>query len=216
MRQLDIFTAGDQGSPGLGILRSKIKDLDSRLQSGAAKGYTKSYLHEIRENAKKEIETEYAAAVAAQAARLRNEIGEFQKLYQTKFGSPNDIRYRAERARLAVDAMGDDELQRDYIDSLTGRGKYVHPEEIEVFQKAARDRLGEESFLTLRKHALETRYNEPWLKFCPELAVDCETLERRRPGEFLTKQKSELNPGAVGWIAQDIDNLIPEPPHLSK
>ena len=216
MRQLDIFTAGDQGSPGLGILRSKIKDLDSRLQSGAAKGYTKSYLHEIRENAKKEIETEYAAAVAAQAARLRNEIGEFQKLYQTKFGSPNDIRYRAERARMAIDAQGDGELHQDYIAAVTGRSKYIHPEEQEIFMKAVRDRLGEENFLILRKHALDTQYSEPWRKLAPDLVADYDVLANRKPGEFLTKQKSELNPGAVGWIHQDIENLIPEAPRFSK
>ena len=117
---------------------------------------------------------------------------------------------------MAIDAQGDGELHQDYIAAVTGRSKYIHPEEQEIFMKAVRDRLGEENFLILRKHALDTQYSEPWPKLAPELVADYDVLANRKPGEFLTKQKSELRPGAVGWIAQDIDNLIPEPPRLSK
>jgi hypothetical protein len=201
----------DAGSPGRNYIASATKELSEKLTLGKRKGWEKDYLREIRDTGIDEIEKEYSKIADEHVAKLESELGEYEKIYRQKFESNDEIRFHIERAQLRFDSMTDDELQGLYIQDAAGKSGLFRPEEKEVLARTVKQRLGDNSFLTLRKAHREQRYDEPWRKLAGSIPDDLATMKNRAKGYFLSRQTSEKNPGATAWFPVRIESLVDSP-----
>ena len=201
----------DAGSPGRELVASATKELNDKLALGIKKGWSPDYVREVRDVGIQDIERKYSELVNNQVARLENEVGEYEKIYKSKFeNSLPEMSFKLKRAEVRINAMTNDDLKKLVIAEVAGRSGIFEPAEKELLAHAVRSRLGEADFETLRTAHKAQEYDKPWLKLASGVVADLKTLRERPRGYYMSQQTSEKN-GNKAWFGVRIDELVDNP-----